>query len=61
LPRFSVSHFPGLVRIDLPDLVVTRSLWISAHDDLQPTPRVKAVTEFIRGLIRRDTSSFAVM
>ena len=56
---FAASRDPRLVRV-LPDQVqVTRSYWLSAHADQARLPRVRAVMDFLDGLIREHKAELA--
>lgn len=60
LPAFLAKGEPGLVRV-LPDEVcLTRSLWLSVHEDLAGLARVKAVSDFIRGEVRSARGLFSL-
>jgi DNA-binding transcriptional LysR family regulator len=58
LPRFAASRVPALVRVNVADVHLTRSLWMSVHDDLHALARVQAVTRFVRSLIASDGEHF---
>jgi DNA-binding transcriptional LysR family regulator len=58
LPCFLGDHDPGLVRIgeDLP--AFKRNIWLVVHKDLRKSPPIRAVMDFVAGLItgHRDLS-----
>ncbi len=60
LPTFSVSRHPDLVPV-LPDRVTaTREVWLNVHNDLQFSPRILAVRQFLKNLFRGDPGMQAV-
>jgi DNA-binding transcriptional LysR family regulator len=48
LPAFLAAGEPGLVRVLADEVSLTRSLWLTVHQDLAGLARVKAVVRFIR-------------
>lgn len=48
LPAFLAGVEPGLVRVLADEVSLTRSLWLTVHQDLAGLARVKAVVRFIR-------------
>jgi DNA-binding transcriptional LysR family regulator len=57
LPLFAVNEASGLVPV-LPSLSGRRDLWLSGHPDTRGAPRIKALTQFLRGLIAADADAF---
>lgn len=55
-PSFAKAEQLGLVRV-LPGCAVRRELWLSVHQDLEYTPRIRAVLEYMRMILRRDYQS----
>ncbi|MBB4008266.1 LysR family transcriptional regulator [Allorhizobium taibaishanense] len=53
LPEFARSPNLGLVPV-LEELIGEREIWMSAHHDLAHLPRVRAVKQFVKELLRRD-------
>ncbi|EJC71664.1 transcriptional regulator [Rhizobium leguminosarum bv. trifolii WSM2012] len=53
LPEFARSLNLGLVPV-LEELSGERQIWMSAHQDLAHLPRVRAVRQFVKELVRRD-------
>jgi DNA-binding transcriptional LysR family regulator len=54
LPLFSAKTDPGLVPVLAEEIVVTRDLYISVHEDIAFLSRVRAVMRFLTGLFQRD-------
>jgi DNA-binding transcriptional LysR family regulator len=54
LPLFVAARDPRLQPILTNTVSVKRDLWFSVHRDLQKVPRVKAVMEFVAGLVRGE-------
>lgn len=52
LPCFSADRDPGLLRLDGPE-PQPHELWLLVHGDLRRTPRVKAVIDWLDGLVLR--------
>lgn len=50
LPCFVAERDPGLVRLDGPD-PLPHELWLLVHGDLRRTPRVRAVIEWLDGVV----------
>ncbi|RXH35264.1 LysR family transcriptional regulator [Bradyrhizobium nanningense] len=53
LPFFSAKKDPRLVRI-MKDVVVTRSLFVSVHEDIEYMGRVRALVRFLHEIFRAD-------
>ena len=54
LPSFAVSGRADLVQV-LPDRCrTTRDIWLNVHNDLQFSPRIRAVTRFLKELFKAD-------
>jgi DNA-binding transcriptional LysR family regulator len=58
LPHFLAAGDPGLVELRLPETPPARELWLLTRRDVQRTPRIRAVTDFLLDLIRRERSLF---
>jgi DNA-binding transcriptional LysR family regulator len=58
LPHFLVSDDPALVEIRLPEAPPARELWLLTRHDVQRTPRIRVVTDFLLDLIRRERRLF---
>lgn len=48
LPAFLASREDGLVRVLAEEISLTRSLWLTVHQDLAELARVRAAVQFIR-------------
>jgi DNA-binding transcriptional LysR family regulator len=55
LPFFSAKKDPRLVRI-MKEVVVTRSLFISVHEDIEYMGRVRTLLRFLSEIFRADTA-----
>lgn len=53
LPYFSAKREPRLVRL-LKDVVVTRALYISVHEDIEYMGRVRALSRYLTELFGKD-------
>jgi DNA-binding transcriptional LysR family regulator len=58
LPHFLAAGDPGLVELRLPETPPARELWLLTRRDVQRTPRIRAVTDFLLDLIRRERPLF---
>ena len=58
LPHFLAAGDPGLVELRLPETPPTRELWLLTRRDVQRTPRIRAVTDFLLDVIRRERALF---
>ena len=58
LPAFLAEGETGLVRVLPKEVCLTRSLWLTVHQDLAGLGRVKAVVRFIRDQVRAGKSGF---
>jgi DNA-binding transcriptional LysR family regulator len=58
LPCFLAAGDPALVEIKLPESPPTRELWLLNRSDVHRTPRIRAVTDFLIDLIRRERAQF---
>ncbi|MCJ2017072.1 LysR family transcriptional regulator [Methylobacterium sp. E-065] len=56
LPSFAVTSRDLLVPVLHDDLSTTRDLWLNVHTDLQFSPRIRAVSAFLKTLFRSDSS-----
>jgi DNA-binding transcriptional LysR family regulator len=54
LPRFAVENEPSLEAVLEDEVRVTRGLWLSVHQDLQYSSRVKAVLAYLVDRLRED-------
>ncbi|MEN8723329.1 MAG: LysR family transcriptional regulator [Alphaproteobacteria bacterium] len=52
LPDFMVKPGDGLLPVLEDEIVVTRSFWLSVHQDIRTLPRVRAVIDFLDGLVK---------
>ena len=43
---------PSLVRLETPDPPAPREVWLAYHRDIEPSPRVRAVIDFLTGAFR---------
>jgi DNA-binding transcriptional LysR family regulator len=59
LPRFLAAGEPALVEIELSKVPPTRELWLLTRRDVRTTPAVRAVTDFLVDLFRRERSLFS--
>ena len=57
LPAFLAAEEPGLVRV-LPEVILTRSLWLIVHQDLADLARIKAVVRFLKETVERERALF---
>lgn len=58
LPLFMTSDRPHLLRIVQREFTITRSYWLSVHEDLRPLARIRAVIDEIANIVRRDQPIF---
>jgi DNA-binding transcriptional LysR family regulator len=58
LPCFLAAADPALVELRLADMPPTRELWLITRRDVQKTPRIRAVTDVLVDLIRRERALF---
>lgn len=56
LPSFAVNERDALVPVMPDGLSTTRDLWLNVHIDLQFSPRIRAVSAFLKALFRSDPS-----
>lgn len=56
LHRFSAQGDPRLERVLPEQLDLQRSYWVSAHADLAPLPRVRAVLDFLADLVAQHSA-----
>ena len=54
LPSFAVEGRADLVPVLHDRLSTTRELWINVHNDLQFVPRIRAVSGFLRAMLKAD-------
>ena len=55
LPHFMVARRPGLTRVMPAEINLVRDWWLVVHQDLQTVPRIRAVTDYITSVMRRDS------
>ncbi|MEA3065885.1 MAG: hypothetical protein QOJ27_2337, partial [Sphingomonadales bacterium] len=58
LPAFIAGEEDGLVRVLPEEISLTRSLWLTVHQDLAELARVRAAVDFIRGEVERAKALF---
>jgi DNA-binding transcriptional LysR family regulator len=58
LPRFLAAGDPALVEVRLSDTPPDRELWLLTRRDVQKSPRIRVVAEFVLDLVRRDRLLF---
>ncbi len=58
LPHFLAAGDPALIEVRLSETPPTRELWLLTRRDVQKTPRIRAVADFLHDLIRRERSLF---
>jgi len=58
LPCFLAAGDPALVELTLPQAPPARELWLLSRRDMQRTPRIRAVVDFLLDLIRREKPLF---
>jgi DNA-binding transcriptional LysR family regulator len=58
LPCFLAAGDPALVELRLADMPPARELWLLTRRDVQKTPRIRAVTDILVELIRRERALF---
>ena len=56
LPSFAVAGRDLLVPVLHDEVSTTRGLWLNVHTDLQFSPRIRAVSVFLKTLFRSDPS-----
>jgi DNA-binding transcriptional LysR family regulator len=54
LPSFAVSHRHDLVPVLHEETSTTREVWINVHSDLRFVPRIRAVSNFLKGIFTAD-------
>ncbi len=58
LPHFLAADDPALVEVRLSQTPPPRELWLLARRDVQKTPRIRVVADFLFDLIRRERPLF---
>jgi len=58
LPYFFASRYPELERVLPEEVDLTRSYWITCHQDLKQAPRVRAVIDFLREAVTWPDARF---
>ncbi|HEY0112030.1 MAG TPA: LysR family transcriptional regulator [Allosphingosinicella sp.] len=58
LPAFLAREEAGLVRVLPEEVNLTRSLWLTVHQDLAELARVRATVKFIRGEVEASKAVF---
>jgi DNA-binding transcriptional LysR family regulator len=59
LPRYVAAGDPGLVEISLGERFPERDVWLLIRRDLMRVPRVKAVSDYLVELFRRERKLLA--
>jgi DNA-binding transcriptional LysR family regulator len=59
LPRYVAAGDPGLVEIDLGERLPERDVWLLVRRDLMRVPQVKAVSDYLVELFRRERKLLA--
>jgi len=59
LPRYVAAGDPGLVEVPLGERLPERDLWLLIRRDLRRVPRVKAVSDYLVELFRREQKLLA--
>jgi len=54
LPTFAAARRPELVSILQDQVSTTHDIWINVHNDLQFSPRIRAVQLFLKNLFKND-------
>jgi DNA-binding transcriptional LysR family regulator len=54
LPRFLADRDRDLIRIEQDVPTFTRDIWLVVHRDLRKTPAVRAVMDFVTGVVSRN-------
>lgn len=52
LPKFMVRAGDGLKRVLPQEVAITRSFWLSVHEDIRDLPRIRAVVGFLESLVK---------
>ncbi|MDQ2877878.1 MAG: LysR family transcriptional regulator [Pseudomonadota bacterium] len=52
LPDFIAATDPALVPVDAGGVALTRTFWLVTHEDTHGTPRIEAVSEWLRASVR---------
>ena len=58
LPCFLAAGDPAMVELRLGEMPPARELWLLTRRDVQKTPRIRAVTDVLVDLIRRERALF---
>jgi DNA-binding transcriptional LysR family regulator len=61
LPHFLAAGDPALVEVRLSETPPSRELWLLTRRDVQKTPRIRVVADFLFDLIRRERPLFEGM
>jgi DNA-binding transcriptional LysR family regulator len=59
LPYFLAGNDPDLIEVRLSEAPPARELWLLTRRDVQKTPRIRVVSDFLHDLFRRERSLFA--
>src|SRR5262249_26912980 len=54
LPRYVAAGNPGLVQVSLGERLPERDLWLLIRRDLKKIPRIRAVTDYLTQVFRRE-------
>ncbi len=57
LPKFLASQKPDLVEILADDIEVTRSFWMSIHEDVKDFARIRLMSDFLVDLIKTQSQT----
>ena len=58
LPHFLATGDPALVEVRLSEIPPARELWLLTRRDVQKTPRIRVVADFLFDLFRRERALF---
>ncbi|MEO9337782.1 LysR family transcriptional regulator [Mesorhizobium sp. SB112] len=58
LPYFIASPHPELVPLLAKEMHLTRDYWLSCHNDVANTPRVRVLSEFIKSETHKNSAEF---
>jgi len=58
IPCFIAAGNPSLRRL-VPAVLGTSEIWTAVHEDLKDVPRVRAVLDFVQGLVQRERALLA--
>ena len=58
LPRFVGEPEPALINVLAADVRITRSFWLAVHEDLVEHARIRAVMNFLLGLVTNSNLDY---